>query len=258
MQELAGRFRIDLNRRDRSLTRAELARGLGSADGIVTMLSDRIDRMLIAHAPHLKIIANYAVGFNNIDLAAATERRIAVTNTPGVLTESTADLTWALILATARRLPEGERLVRSRRWTGWAPTQLLGCDIFGRTLGIVGMGRIGQAVARRAAGFQMRILYFSRRPLPYALERRLGAEFVPLPRLLRGSDFVSLHLPLTPASHHLVDGHALDLMRPGAFLINTARGAIVDEPALARALVERRIGLCPPFRGLWRPLGDHG
>lgn len=205
------------------------------------MLSDRIDREVIEAAPGLKIIANYAVGYNNIDLEAAAERKIAVTNTPGVLTETTADLTFALMLAAGRRLAEGEGLVRSGKWAGWAPTQLLGTDLYGKTLGIVGMGRIGQAVAQRAAGFSMPTVYYSRRRLPLSVEKKLHAAPVSFSRLLKGSDFLSLHLPLTPDSRHLIDRKALQAMKPSAFLINTSRGAIVDEPALIRALAEKRI-----------------
>ena len=241
MTEIRGRFRLRFNREDRPLSKEEILRGVRKADGLISMLSDQIDRETIEAAPNLRIIANYAVGYNNIDLGAARERGIFVTNTPGVLTETTADLTWALILAASRRISEAEALARSGKWTGWAPTQLLGSDVFKKTLGIVGMGRIGQAVARRAAGFEMRVIYTSRHRLPIKDEKRLGISFVSLPDLLKESDFVSLHLPLTAESHHLIDRKALRLMKPTAFLINTARGPIVDEAALIEALRKKKI-----------------
>lgn len=241
MREIRRDFRLRFNREDRPLSKEEILRGIRKADGLISMLSDKIDREIIAAAPRLRIIANYAVGYNNIDLGAARERGIFVTNTPGVLTETTADLTWALILAAARRLPEGERLARSGKWTGWAPTQLLGGDVFGKTLGIIGMGRIGQSVARRAIGFEMRVVYHSRRRLSLREEKRLRLSFLPLPDLLKESDVVSLHLPLTEESHHLIDRKAFQRMKPTAFLINTARGPIVDEKALIEALRKKKI-----------------
>lgn len=241
MKEIRRRFRLRFNRDDRPLSQKEILLGVREADGLISMLNDRIDGEIINAAPRLRIIANYAVGYNNIDLNAARERGIFVTNTPGVLTETTADLTWALILAAARRLPEGERLARSGKWSGWAPTQLLGSDVFGKTLGIIGMGRIGQTVARRAVGFEMRVVYLSRHRLPIKEEKRLQISFLPLPDLLKESDFVSLHLPLTKESHHLIDRKALRLMKPTAFLINTARGPIVDEKALIDALHRKKI-----------------
>lgn len=235
---LKRRYRVLSNREDRPLSRAELISGVREADGLVSMLSDSIDRSVIAAGKRLAIISNYAAGYNNIDLAEATRRGIAVTNTPGILTETTADLAWALLLAVARRLREGDRLIATRRWTGWAPTQLLGSDVHGRTLGIVGMGRIGRAVARRASGFSMPVLYASRRRLPATEERRLGARFVSLDRLLREADFVSLHLPLTKKSRHLINRAAFRRMKRTAYLINTARGPVVDEAALADALAQ--------------------
>jgi len=241
MKEIGRRFRLRFNRKDRPLSKEEILRGVREADGMISMLSDTIDREIIDAAPHLRIIANYAVGYNNIDLNAARERGIFVTNTPGVLTETTADLTWALMLTVARRITEAEQFARSGKWTGWAPTQLLGSDLFGKTLGLIGMGRIGQAVARRAAGFDMRVIYTCRHRLPIKEEKRLRSSFLPLPELLKQSDFVSLHLPLTEESRHLIDRNALRLMKPTAFLINTARGPIVDEKALIEALRRKKI-----------------
>jgi glyoxylate reductase len=234
-------FCLDANPHDRPLSRLELLRGMKRADGMIAMLSDTIDESMINAAPKLRIIANYAVGYNNIDVAAATRHGIAVTNTPGVLTEATADLTWVLILAVARRLPEGEALARSGRWTGWAPTQLVGGDLHGKTLGLIGMGRIGRAVAKRAAGFSMAVIYHQRHRLPSSDERRLRARHCSLLRLLKTADVVSLHLPLTKESRHLIDRKALRLMKPTAYLINTARGPVVDEQALIKALERKQI-----------------
>ena len=210
-----------------------------TADALVCLLSDRIDDAALAAAPRLRVVANYAVGVDNVDVAAATERGIAVANTPDVLVEATADFTFALLLAAARRLGEGERLVRGGGWRGWTPELLLGADAGGRTLGIVGLGRIGRAVARRARGFAMTVLHHGGR----APEDDPGlAASVPLDELLAQSDFVSLHCPLTPSTRGLIDAAALAAMRPGAFLVNTARGAIVDEPALAAALERGHLG----------------
>ncbi len=194
---------------------------------------------LLASARELKVLANYAVGYNNIDLNAAQRRGIAVTNTPDVLTDATADLTWALLLAAARRVVEGDRLVRSGQWTGWTPTQLLGAAVAGSIVGIVGMGRIGQAVARRAAGFRMPVIYYSHR----AVDTPPGAHWASrdLPELLRESDIVTIHVPLTPETRHLIGAPEFALMRRTAILINTARGPIVDESALVTALQEGTI-----------------
>ncbi len=241
MKKLNRHFDLHVHGFDRPISRRQLLRGIRSADGIISMLSDQIDREVIATAPRLKIIANYAVGYNNIDLKAAAERNISVTNTPGVLTETTADLAFSLLMAVARRIPEADRLVRSGAWRGWAPTELLGRDIYGKTLGIVGMGRIGQAMARRAAGFSMKVMYTQRHRLSVKEEKSFRAEYLTLARLLRTSDYVSLHLPLTDASRHLIDEKALRRMKTGAFLINTARGPIVDETALVQALRENQI-----------------
>jgi len=211
-----------------------LRQGLSRAVAAIVTLTDRIDAETLESARELKVLANYAVGYNNIDLEAAQRGGIAVTNTPDVLTDATADLTWALLLATARRVVEGDRLVRSGQWTGWTPTQLLGAAVAGSSVGIVGMGRIGQAVARRAAGFQMRVNYHSRR----AVEAPSGAPWVSrdLPELLRESDIVTIHGPLTPETRHLIGAPEFALMRRTAILINTARGPIVDESALVTAL----------------------
>lgn len=224
------------NKEDRPLTKAEIIRGAKDKIALITMLSDPIDADVIDHCPMLKVIANYAVGYNNIDLATAKEEGIVVTNTPGVLTETTADLTWALIMAISRRVVEGDQLVRSGKWNGWAPTQLLGNDVFGKTLGIIGMGRIGQAVARRAKGFGMKVISYSRHTIEAEIKRTLGASRLPLAELLTRSDFVSLHVPLTTETYHLIGRKQFAKMKKTAYLINTARGAVVDEAALVAAL----------------------
>ena len=212
-----------------------LLEGLADAEAAICTLTEAITQEVISKARRLRIVANCAVGYDNIDLDAAKARRLIVTNTPDVLTEATADLTWALLLAAARRIVEGDRLVRSGAWTGWEPTQLLGADVYGKTLGIIGLGRIGQAVARRAQGFGMRILSALRRrdPLPPSESVR---QAVSLQTLLETSDFVSVHVPLTTDTRHLIGAKELGLMKPSAFLINTSRGPVVDETALVSAL----------------------
>jgi glyoxylate reductase len=235
MAVIRNRFALVQEPIDASAAVPALRDGLMQADAAIVTLTDRIDAETIDSAPRLKILANYAVGYNNIDLAAANRRGLIVTNTPDVLTDATADLTWALILATARRVVEGDRLVRSGQWTGWTPTQLLGAAVAGKTLGIVGMGRIGQAVAQRAAGFRMKVLYYANRlavppPGSPSWERRT------LPELLSESDFVSIHVPLTADTHHFIGMRELGQMRRSAIVINTARGPILDEASLVTAL----------------------
>jgi len=206
--------------------------------GIVTLLSDAIDAEVIDALPKLRVISQYAVGYDNIDIEHATRRGILVTNTPGVLTESTADLAWALLMAASRRLVEADGYVRRGEWrVAWGPTLLLGRDIYGATIGIVGMGRIGYAVAKRAKGFDMRILFTSRSKTPITRQaEELGAVRVDLETLLRESDFVSLHVPLTKDTRHMIGRRELELMKPTAVLVNTSRGAVVDEAELIRAL----------------------
>ncbi len=221
-------------------TPAALREGLCQADAAIVTLGDRIDAETIHDAARLKILANYAVGYNNIDLATAQQRSLIVTNTPDVLTDATADLTWALLLATARRIVEGDVLVRSGTWTGWSPTQLLGTDVSGKVLGIIGMGRIGQAVAQRAVGFRMTVLYHQRQPLAETA-RPLAWKYRSLQDLLEESDIVTIHAPLTPDTRHLIGARELSRMKPTSFLINTARGPIVDEGALVEALMSGTI-----------------
>jgi len=220
-------------------TEETLRRGFAEAQAVICTLTDRIDASVLSHATQLKIIANYAVGYNNIDLPAAAQRGIIVTNTPDVLTDATADLTWALLLALPRRVLEGDAWARTGRWPGWTPTQMLGADVSGKTLGIIGMGRIGQAVAQRAVGFRMPVIYAGR----HSISSPPGVSWTrrPLDDVLAESDFVSLHVPLTEATRHLIDRRRLALMKPTAFLINTSRGPVIDEAALMSALETKTI-----------------
>jgi glyoxylate reductase len=240
MERLARSFEVEVGPADRPCTRAELERGAAGAQAIVTLVSDRVDDALLAGAPSLRLVANYAVGLDNVDLEAARRRRVMVTNTPGVLTEATADLAMALLLAVARRLVEGDALLRrDGRFPGWAPLYHLGRDVSGSTLGIVGLGRIGAATARRARASGMEVIYAGPEVAPAIAD---GARRVPLPELLAASDHVSLHCPLRPDTFHLIDRAALARMRPHAALINTARGPLVDEAALVEALRDGVIG----------------
>ena len=220
--------------------REELLRQAARADALLTLLTDRVDAALLDSAPRLRIVSNMAVGHDNIDVAAATARGVLVANTPGVLTETTADFAFALLLAAARRVVEGDRLARSGGWRTWHPSFLLGYDVHGATLGIVGLGAIGRAVARRARGFAMRLLYFDNQRRP-ELEAELDARFVPLDTLLRESDLVTLHVPLTTETRHLIGRRELGLMKPSAILVNTSRGGVVDQQALCEALRSRSI-----------------
>lgn len=222
------------------LERAALLDAVAPADALIALLTDRIDDELLDAAPKLRVVANFAVGYDNVDVPAATRRGVVVTNTPDVLTEATADFTFALLLAAARRLIEGHQMVAGGGWTGWAPGQLLGAEVYGRTLGIIGLGRIGRAVARRAAGFDMRIIYTGRREVPGAAE--LGARYVDLDTVFAESDFVTLHCPLTDDTRNIIGPSALAAMKPTAVLVNTARGGCVDEGALAEALRAGEIG----------------
>lgn len=226
----------------RGFSRQELMERIRDKDGLLAQLVDRIDRDLIRAAPKLRMIANCAVGVDNIDLQAARERGILVSNTPGVLTETTADLTWALILCAARRVLPADRFTREGKFQGWELDLFLGKEIRGSRLGIIGLGRIGQAVARRAAGFGMDIVYHDPRPLSAEDEARLAASWVPLDELLRTADIVTLHAALTAGTVHLLSAEKLGLMKREAILINVARGPIVDEAALAAALEARKLG----------------
>ncbi|MEX1217996.1 MAG: D-glycerate dehydrogenase [Acidimicrobiales bacterium] len=241
--DLLGDSGLDVrcNLEDRPLSRQELLEGIGDADALLCMLSDQVDAEILDSAPNLKVVSNFAVGFDNIDVVGARSRGIEVTTTPGVLTEATADLAWALLLSAARNLGAGERMIRADLWSGWAPTQLLGEPVHGQVLGIVGMGAIGQAVARRASGFGMEILYCNRNPVAPEVEAGLGARLVSFEELLLRSDFVSLHAPLNTQSRHLFNASAFEIMKETAVLVNTARGALIEEAALVSALRNRLI-----------------
>lgn len=239
MTALTERFRLTQPPETAPPNRDTLLAGIRDADALICTLAERIDASILSETSHLRVIANYAVGYNNIDLEAARALEIIVTNTPDILTESTADLTWALLLATARRVPEGHGLVQQGAWSGWEPRQLLGTDVFGHTLGIIGMGRIGQAVARRTVGFNMPVLYHTRTAKDFADQS--SWKSMALDDVLAQADFLTLHVPLTPDTHHLIGPRELQLMRPTAYLINVARGPVVDEVALVEALREGRL-----------------
>lgn len=235
-ERLRRHFEVEDNPHDRILDADTLAARIADKDGLFSMATDRIDAALVAAAPKLRAVANCAVGYNNIDVAACSARGILVTNTPGVLDDTTADQGFALMLAAARRVAESDRWVREGRWKGWAFDDWLGTDVHGAALGILGMGRIGQAVARRAAGFSMRVSYHNRNRLPASIEDACRASLVDMDTLLRESDFVMLTLPYTPNTHHLIGAAQLARMKPGAILINIARGGVVDDCALIDAL----------------------
>jgi glyoxylate reductase len=227
---------VRVNAEDRVLSKPELLDWVRGRDGVLTLLTDSVDaEVLEAAAPTCRVIANYAVGFSNVDVAEATRRGILVTNTPGVLTDAVADVTWALLFSVARRVVEGDALMRSGRFEGWSPTMLLGADITGRTLGIIGAGRIGTAVARRSRGFGMCVLYADRRRNA-AIESELAAQKVDRQTLLEESDFVSVHVSLSRGTTHLIGRSELAMMKRTAYLINTSRGPVVDEAALVHAL----------------------
>ncbi|MFA4647541.1 glyoxylate reductase [Pyrococcus kukulkanii] len=234
-------FEVEIWEEEREIPRDVLLKRVKDVDALVPMLSERIDREVFENAPRLRIVANYAVGYDNIDVEEATKRGIYVTNTPDVLTDATADLAFALLLATARHLVKGDKFVRTGEWkrkgVAWHPKLFLGYDVYGKTIGIVGFGRIGQAVARRAKGFGMRILYYSRTRKP-EVEKELNAEFKPLEELLRESDFVVLAVPLTKETMYMINEERLKLMKPTAILVNVARGKVVDTRALIKALKE--------------------
>lgn len=232
---------VKVNPADRNITKTELLQTVVGQDALISMLSDPVDAEVIQAGNRLKVIANYAVGFNNIDVAAASQRGIPVCNTPDVLTNASADFAWALLMGTARRIIEGDTMTRTGQFTGWAPELLLGVEVYGKTLGIVGAGRIGQAVAKRALGFDMRTLYHNRTRLSHTVEKEYNMEYVDLQTLLKESDYLSLHCPLTPETRHLIGQPELEAMKPTAILINTARGPVVDETALVAALRENLI-----------------
>lgn len=243
---LAQHCAVESNQEDRAFDPEALSRRLADKDGVMCALTDRIDDKLLARCPKLRVVANIAVGYNNIDLPACTARGVMATNTPGVLDDSTADLAWALMLGAARRLTELERRVRAGEWTGWRLKQWLGVDVHHATLGIFGLGRIGQAIARRAAGFEMKVLYHNRKRAAPEIERRCNAGYATKEELLRQSDFVVLQVPYSPETHHMIGARELSLMKPTAILVNSTRGGVVDDAALIAALrsgVVRAAGL---------------
>ena len=227
---------VESNQTDKPFDAATLAQRLKDKDGVVCCLTDRIDPAVLAAAQRLKVVANIAVGYNNIDVPACTARGVMVTNTPGVLDDSTADLAFTLMLAAARRLTEAEAYIRAGQWQGWHLKQLLGVDVHHATLGIIGMGRIGQQIARRAGGFKMRVLYQNRNRWPADVEKWLNAEYVTKEQLLAQSDFVVLQIPYSPATHHYIGAAELKQMKPTAILINSTRGGVIDDAALIDAL----------------------
>ncbi len=241
IRKLSRSLAVTVHEEDRPMESDALRAALGDKHGLLCMITDPVDASLLDGAPRLEMIANFGVGYNNIDVAAATDRGIMVSNTPGVLTDATADVTMALILAVGRRLVEADRHTRQGRFRFWAPYYFLGHEVSGKTLGIVGLGRIGAAVARRAIGFDMPVLYHNRNRLSSDAERKLGVAYADLDHLLGRADFVSLHVPLLPETHHLIDARALQCMKPSACLINTSRGPVVEEAALVQALQQGRL-----------------
>lgn len=232
---------VEANLEDRPMERERLLQGVKDKEGLLCMATDRIDRGVLDRAENLKMIANYGAGYDNIDLRAAGEKRVLVSNTPGAVTDATADIAFALILAVARRVVEGDKRTRAGEYRFWAPRVFLGRQVTGKTLGIIGLGRIGKAVAKRARGFDMRVLYHNRQALGAGEEKDLALEYTDLDALLEASDFVSLHVPLTDKTRHLIGREALGKMKSSAFLINTSRGPVVDEGALVEALRAGRI-----------------
>ncbi|ERM91391.1 glyoxylate reductase [Caldanaerobacter subterraneus subsp. yonseiensis KB-1] len=231
---------VEMSPYDRMLTKEELLEKIKDKDAVITQLTDKVDKEFFEAAKNVKIVANYAVGFDNIDLEEATKRGVYITNTPDVLTNATAELAWALLFAAARRVVEADKFMRAGKFQGWAPMLFLGKGVTGKTLGVIGAGRIGQAFAKMAKGFEMKILYNARTPKP-EFEKETGAKYVDLDTLLKESDFVSIHLPLTPETRHLIGERELKLMKNSAILINTGRGPVVDEKALVKALKEKWI-----------------
>jgi glyoxylate reductase len=222
--------------RPERIPREELLRRVRDKEGLVCLLTETVNEELLRNAPKLRIASNVAVGFDNIDVSACTRRNVVATNTPGVLDETTADFAWTLMMAVARRIGEGEALARSGKWTGWDLDQLVGTDVWGKTLGIVGFGRIGRAMARRASGFQMRVIYYDQIRVDEELEKELHAEHRDLDALLMEADFVSVHVPLLPETRGMFSGPKFYRMKPTAFFINTSRGAVVEENGLVAAL----------------------
>jgi glyoxylate reductase len=234
-------FDVDYWMPGERIPRAELLKRVADKDALVCLLTEKVDEELLDAAPRLRVASTVSVGYDNIDVPACTRHKVVATNTPGVLDETTADFAWTLLMAIARRLVEGDAWVRSGTWPGWDLDQLLGGDVHGKTLGVVGFGRIGRRVARRSQGFEMSVVYADQVRSPVEVERELNAKHVDMDQLLRESDFISLHVPLLPETRHLISEAAFKKMKPTAYLINTSRGPVVDEAALAVALEARRI-----------------
>jgi len=232
---------MEINPYDRKITREELIEGVKNKDGLLCLLTDKIDEKIIESGKNLRIIANYAVGYDNVDVNAANKRKIPVTNTPGVLTDTTADMAWALIFTIVRRVVEADKFTKAGKYKGWGPMMFLGGDVYGKTLGIIGLGRIGKAVAKRAKGFDIKLLYFDAFRADEKVEKEMNVKFTNLDTLLKESDFVSIHVPLLPSTHHLIGKKELSMMKKSAYLINNSRGPVIDEKALVKALREKKI-----------------
>lgn len=241
LELLEPHFDLDHYNKPTAIPRRVLLQRIKDKEGLLCILTEKVDGELLKAAPRLKAVSTYSVGFDHIDVKACSGRGVVVTNTPGVLTETTADFTWSLLMAAARRVCEGDRLMRRGLYKGWDPLMLLGSDVHGKALGILGLGRIGQAVARRARGFGMRLLYHDSRRVSAEVEKELGVEYCALEDLLRRSDFVSIHTVLDSSTRHMINDKTLSLMKPTAYIVNAARGPIIDEKALVRALKSRRI-----------------
>ena len=239
LDKLSSECDLKINRT--SLTKEELKQKVSGSDAVISYLTDRIDQDIIDRGTKLKIIANYGAGFNNIDVTYASERGIWVTNTPNVLHETTADLTWAMILGTARRIIPADRYTRESKFQGWSAQLFLGGDVYEKTLGIIGLGEIGRSVARRAIGFNMRTLYYQRNRLPKEEEKKLNVEYATFEKILRESDFLTLHVPLTEETEYMIGNDEITLMKKTAYLIHTARGKVIDDYALVAALREDRL-----------------
>ena len=238
MERLKGEVDLDCVPEGTKLTKKDLMARIKDKDGFISMLDNPIDGEVLNAATNLKVISNYAVGFNNIDVKTATSKGIVVTNTPGVLTNATADLAWALMMSTSRRILEGDKYLRAGKFDGWAPKLMLGYDFTGKTLGIIGMGRIGSAVAKRASGFEMHVIYHNRHRLSEQEEKDLGVEYVSLDDIITKSDFISIHAPLTDETRHMLGEKQFKSMKKNCILVNAARGPIIDESALVKALKE--------------------
>ncbi len=241
MDRLKSTTDLDYNRDDRVLTQDEIVHGVQGKDFLLCLLTDRIDSTIMDANPDLHGIVNYAVGFNNVDIEAAKQRGIPVTNTPGVLTDTSADMAFALLMAIARRIPEADNFIRTGTWEGWGPLQFLGADVNGATVGIIGLGRIGKAFVRRTSGFDMEVVYWNRTRLTQEEERLLGVKYLAFDDVLGSADFVSIHVAYNADTHHLISTREFELMQPGAYLINTSRGPVVDEKALVIALQQGQI-----------------